>query len=72
MNKKVVVVVLLLVLVIILLIQNPTTVEMVLFSFEINTRKAMLIFSTLYIGFIIARFSKYIEPVAVVERTKRR
>lgn len=62
MKKKIVIVVLLLAFVIIFSIQNATEVEVVLFSFEIHTRRVVLIFSALYIGFIIGRFSKYIGP----------
>lgn len=62
MKTKIVIVVLLLAFVIIFSIQNATEVEVVLFSFEIHTRRAVLIFSALYIGFIIGRFSKYVGP----------
>ncbi len=62
MKTKIVIVVLLLAFVTIFSIQNATEVEVVLFSLEIHTRRAVLIFSALYIGFIIGRFSKYIAP----------
>ncbi|MGK0375017.1 MAG: putative integral membrane protein [Arenicella sp.] len=70
MKTKIVIAVLLLAFVIIFSIQNATEVEVVLFSLEIHTRRAVLIFSALYIGFIIGRFSKYVEPV--IETKKRK
>jgi uncharacterized integral membrane protein len=68
MKTKIVIAVLLLAFVIIFSIQNAT--DVVLFSLEIHTRRAVLIFSALYIGFIIGRFSKYVEPV--IETKKRK
>jgi uncharacterized integral membrane protein len=62
MKIKIVIVVLLLAFVVMFAIQNAKEVEIVLFSFEIQTRRAVLIFSALYIGFIMGRYSKYIGP----------
>jgi uncharacterized integral membrane protein len=61
MKTKIVIVALLLVLVIMFSIQNAKEVEIMLFSFEFKTRRAVLVFGALSIGFIIGRYSKHIS-----------
>jgi uncharacterized integral membrane protein len=61
MKTKIVIVALLLVFVIVFSIQNAKEVEIMLFSFEIKTRRVVLVFGALYIGFIIGRYTKYIS-----------
>ncbi|MFT6724942.1 MAG: putative integral membrane protein [Arenicella sp.] len=61
MKTKVLIVFLLLVFVVIFSIQNTKEVEVVLFSLEFKTRRVVLIFGALYIGFIIGRYTDFIS-----------
>ncbi|MFT5136976.1 MAG: putative integral membrane protein [Arenicella sp.] len=61
MKTKIIILVLLIVFVVIFSIQNAKEVEIMLFSFELKTRRVVLVFGALYIGFIIGRYTKYIS-----------
>ena len=60
MKTKILIVLLLLVFLITFSIQNAKEVEVVFFSLEFKTRRAVLIFGVLYIGFVMGRYTNFI------------
>lgn len=61
MKAKILIVFLLLVFVVIFSIQNAKEVEVVFFSLEFKTRRAVLILGALYIGFVMGRYTNFIS-----------
>jgi uncharacterized integral membrane protein len=61
MKIKALIVLLLLLFVAVFSIQNTKEVEIVFFSLEFKTRRAILILGALYIGFIIGRYTSFIS-----------